>query len=111
MFSSSVDLSPVALDEGGGLEAVLRGARLGQGDGWLRGVGYDVVASGPLDAARLERSDAGPVRVQDRTGIQWVLDPAALATVLPPEPASWPSGEASKRTAWPTSSRPAPERN
>ncbi|HEY4378386.1 MAG TPA: amidohydrolase family protein, partial [Acidimicrobiales bacterium] len=88
----SVDLSPTALQEGGGLDAVLQGARRRQPQGWLRGVGYDVAASGPLDAARLARTGTGPLRIQDRTGIQWVLDPIALAEVLPTDPAAWPSG-------------------
>lgn len=78
---TSIDLGPEALRAGGGLTAVLRGARRRWPDGWLRGVGYDVATSGPLDRHRLDAVGVGPVRVQDRTGILWILDGAALDAV------------------------------
>lgn len=80
----SVDLSPAALALVGGLGPALRAARADSPDGWLRGIGYDVRTSGRLDRWTLDDiGDVGPVRVQDRTGIQWVLDSRALALVLP----------------------------
>ena len=89
---ASVDLSPDALAVGGGLDAVLRAARARTPDGWLRGVGYDVAASGPLDRDRLDTVAVGPLRIQDRTGICWFLDGRALDAVLPDDPARWPDG-------------------
>jgi predicted amidohydrolase YtcJ len=52
---------------------------------WVRGTGYDETATGPLDALTLDRllgqhRDV-PVRVQHRTGHQWVLNGAAVALV------------------------------
>jgi predicted amidohydrolase YtcJ len=90
----SVDCSPAALAAGGGLAAVLRAARRAQPDGWLRGIGYDVAASGALDRDALDPLGAGPLRIQDRTGIQWLLDGRALDLVLPPDPGDWPGGVA-----------------
>src|SRR5262249_5290710 len=88
----SLDCSPAALAAGGGLAAALRDARGRRPEGWLRGVGYDVAASGPLDRAVLDPLGVGPVRIQDRTGIRWMLDGAGLAAVLPTETAGWPAG-------------------
>ncbi len=88
----SVDCSPAALAAGGGLGPVLRAARRERPDGWLRGVGYDVAASGELDRAALDPIGVGPVRIQDRTGIRWVLDGRALDLVLPPDLGDWPAG-------------------
>ncbi len=89
---SSVDLSPGALAGGGGLDAVLRSARARTPHGWLRAVGYDVAASGPLDRDRLDVIGVGPVRVQDRTGILWMLDSDGLDAVLPADPRDHPEG-------------------
>lgn len=80
---ASVDLGPAALERAGGLGPALRRARAAQPDGWLRGVGYDITASGPIDRHVLDVTGAGPVRVQDRTGIHWALDSVATAAVLP----------------------------
>ncbi len=88
----STDLSPEALAQAGGLTAALQRGRVDQPDGWVRAVGYDVATSGPIDATTLGASDVGPVRVQDRTGITWTLDPMALAAVLPADPQDWPDG-------------------
>jgi predicted amidohydrolase YtcJ len=51
-------------------------------DGWIRGVGYDDGAIGPLDRDSLDelRADV-PVRVQHRGGSLWVLNSAGLAAV------------------------------
>ncbi len=88
----SVALDPDALGASGGLVPALRAARERRPHGWLRGIGYDVDVSGPLDRAALDIAGAGPVRVQDRTGRLWVLDSAGLACVLHSSPASWPDG-------------------
>ena len=88
----SVDLSPPALAAGGGLDAVLATARRDRPSGWLRGIGYDIGASGPLDRRRLDQAGAGPVRVQDRTGSRWVLDGVGLSRVLDGAPEAWPDG-------------------
>ncbi|WP_426574424.1 amidohydrolase family protein [Aquihabitans sp. McL0605] len=89
---ASVDLSPIALDEAGGLAGALRAARARRPEGWLRGVGYDVAGSGELDHRALDALDAGPVRIQDRTGIRWILDQRGLDQVLPRDPGEWPDG-------------------
>ena len=88
----SVDVSPEALAPVGGLTAALRRARGERPHGWVRAVGYDVATSGTIDAVSLGTAGIGPVRVQDRTGITWTLDPAGLAEVLPPDRRDWPEG-------------------
>lgn len=88
----SVDLSPDALATDGGLLAALRRARQDKPTGWLRGIGYDVASSGPLDRYALDIANVGPIRVQDRTGILWVLDTVGLDAALPTEPRDWPYG-------------------
>lgn len=79
---ASVDLTPTALARAGGLDVALRAARARKPGGWLRGVGYDVAASGALNCLALDAVDVGPVRVQDRTGIQWILDRRGLRSAL-----------------------------
>ncbi len=99
----SVDLSPEALARAGGLAAALHRGRVDQPDGWLRAVGYDVATSGAIDAATLGAAGVGPVRVQDRTGITWTLDPTGLAAVLPADPPGMARrGRARRRRARPT---------
>ncbi len=88
----SVDCSPDALVAGGGLPAILDDARVRRPAGWIRGIGYDLAASGPLDRRRLDEATGGPLRIQDRTGMYWVLDSAGLAAVLPADPDEWPAG-------------------
>lgn len=88
----SVDVSPAALEAGGGLTAVLRAARRRRPAGWLRATGYDVAAGGPLDRDALDAIDVGPVRIQDRTGILWILDGEALRLVDPADPRDRPEG-------------------
>lgn len=50
---------------------------------WLRVVGYDDGALGDLDAGRLQHfvPTSVPIRVQHRSGHQWVLNPAAITAV------------------------------
>jgi predicted amidohydrolase YtcJ len=98
----SVDCSPSALGAAGGLGPALRAARRARPDGWLRGIGYDVAASGPLDRDALDRLDVGPVRVQDRTGILWLVDGRGLDLVLPRDPGDWPAGVARDGAGRPT---------
>ena len=88
----SVDCSPDALAAGGGLSAILHAARASRPEGWIRGIGYDVATSGPLDRSRLDETATGPMRVQDRTGMFWVLDSAGLDSVMPTDPGEWPPG-------------------
>jgi predicted amidohydrolase YtcJ len=88
----SADCSPDALLAGGGLAAILREARLRRPNGWIRGVGYDLATSGPLDRLLLDEVGVGPVRIQDRTGMYWVLDSSGLDGVLPTAPSEWPPG-------------------
>jgi predicted amidohydrolase YtcJ len=88
----SVDVSPEGLHLAGGLSSALARGRARRPTGWLRAVGYDTVASGLLDREALDAAGAGPVRVQDRSGVMWVLDTAGLEAVLPAERADWPSG-------------------
>lgn len=89
---ASVDVSPEGLHLAGGLRAALTRGRARRPTGWLRAVGYDTVVSGPLDRDGLDAAGAGPVRVQDRSGVLWVLDSTGLEAVLPAHPADWPSG-------------------
>lgn len=88
----SVDLSPDAIDAAGSVAAALRAARRLQPSGWLRGIGYDAGASGPLDRAGLDGAAVGPVRVQDRSGVTWLLDTVGLRSVLPADEREWPAG-------------------
>jgi predicted amidohydrolase YtcJ len=56
-------------------------ATLGPGE-WLRAVGYHESVTGRLDRWRLDTLVGGrPVRVQHRTGSEWVLNSPALAAV------------------------------
>lgn len=99
---SSVELTPAALEKSGGLAAALRTARARQPKGWIRGFGYDVDGSGEIDRRHLEAIGVGPVRIQDRTGIRWVLDRRGLDEVLPPDPQDWPDGVHRDATGQPT---------
>lgn len=61
------------------LAAALRGA---PGDGWVRGVGYHERVAGDLDRHALDRLVGDrPVRIQHRSGAQWVLSSAACRAV------------------------------
>lgn len=47
--------------------------------GWVRGVGYDEAAAGPLDRAALDRLVPGvPARIQRRSGVLWMLNSQAI---------------------------------
>lgn len=59
----------------------VRSARPGA-DRWIRVVGYDEVAHGPLDRDLLDRwNPADPVRVQHRSGALWVINSVGLETL------------------------------
>jgi predicted amidohydrolase YtcJ len=72
-----------SIDVSGDLDTALRAAHAEVAPGaWLRAVGYDDDAHGPLDRARLDALAPGrPVRVQHRSGALWVLSSAALEAV------------------------------
>ena len=72
----SVDVGPAAVPDAAAFTAALDRAhrRLAPGD-WLRAVGYHESIAGPLDRWRLDRVVPDrPVRVQHRTGVEWVLN-------------------------------------
>jgi predicted amidohydrolase YtcJ len=79
----SLDVGPAATADGGALDARLRGAAADLPPGaWVRAVGYHEAVAGPLDRHRLDAAVPDrPVRVQHRSGAQWVLNSAALAAV------------------------------
>jgi predicted amidohydrolase YtcJ len=70
---------------------------------WLRGVGYDESVAGRLDRHVLDaRVAQRPVRIQHRSGIEWVVNSAALDLLPPallhdPGVERGPSGEATGR--------------
>jgi predicted amidohydrolase YtcJ len=69
----SVRCGPPAVTDLDGLADAL------QGTGWARGTGYHESVAGALDRTLLDRAaPARPVRVQHRTGGQWVLNTRAL---------------------------------
>lgn len=88
----SVDLSPDVLVAAGGLMPALRAARNDRPAGWLRALGYDVATSGPIDRYILDAAGVGPIRVQDRTGVLWILDSRGLAAVLSADAGEHPAG-------------------
>jgi predicted amidohydrolase YtcJ len=77
---TSVDLGPASVRRPEDLdrELAVRHRELPAGR-WLRAVGYDEHAGGPLERRRLDRLAPGrPVRVQHRSGAMWVLSSPAL---------------------------------
>ncbi len=76
----SISLGPPHVTDAAGLDRALRVAAAGDGDGWLRAVGYHESVSGALDRRRLDALVGDrPARVQHATGAMWVLSSAALA--------------------------------
>ncbi|TMA31834.1 MAG: amidohydrolase, partial [Deltaproteobacteria bacterium] len=68
-----------------------------RGTGWLRGVAYHESVAGPLDRERLDAWVADrPLRVQHRSGAQWVLNSAGVAE-LERAGTTWP--DAAERDA------------
>ncbi len=82
----SVPCGPPDTVDRAALARALRAAALRQGPGqWVRGYGYDDTVLGPLDAGRLDEllgeACRTPVRIQHRSGHQWVLNTAAVAAL------------------------------
>jgi len=77
---ASVDVGPARVRDRPSLGHRLRAHAASLEPGrWVRAVGYDPGAAGPIDRAVLDAAVADrPVRVQDRTGITWTLNTAAL---------------------------------
>jgi predicted amidohydrolase YtcJ len=76
-------VGPPAVNDDDQFTTALRQAdtALGRGE-WLRAIGYHESVSGPLDRWRLDALvSARPVRVQHRSGAEWVLNSRALAVV------------------------------
>jgi predicted amidohydrolase YtcJ len=74
----SADVSAAASPAG--FDQIVATAAAAAGRGWLRVVGWDENAAGPLDRYRLDSlAGPAPVRVQHRSGAMWVLSSAALA--------------------------------
>jgi len=76
-------VGPPAVNDGDQLTVALRRADTALGDGeWLGAIGYHESVSGPLDRWRLDALvETRPVRVQHRSGAEWVLNSRALAAV------------------------------
>ena len=65
-------------------------------DGWIRAIGYHESVAGELDRARLDAAQpTAPLRVQHRSGAEWILNSAALARIGDPDHPDGriPSGE------------------
>lgn len=80
---SSLQLGPADVRGTEGLATALarRDSALPEGS-WLRAVGYHESVAGPLDRERLDALVPDrPVRVQHRTGAQWILNSAALTAI------------------------------
>ena len=74
----SVRCGPPEVSDVGALAAALRAAE-GDGDGWIRGVGYHESVAGRLDRHRLDTFVADrPVRIQHRSGKMWFLNTMAV---------------------------------
>jgi predicted amidohydrolase YtcJ len=87
---ASVDCGPPAVANAAALARALAEAPR-SADGWRRGVGYHESVAGPLDRARLdELAPDGPVRIQHRSGIAWLLNSAALAALGVADPPAEP---------------------
>ncbi len=77
----SLQVGSPQVRDGQDLSRSLAGATAGS-DGWIRGVGYHESVAGPLNRAILDNfAPAVPVRVQHRSGLEWVLNSAGLARI------------------------------
>jgi predicted amidohydrolase YtcJ len=76
----SVRVSPAATSDATGLaDALAEAHRSLPPEAWLRAVGYHESIAGPLDRWRLDEIVRDrPVRVQHRTGVEWVLNSRAI---------------------------------
>ncbi|MFN3003856.1 amidohydrolase family protein [Mycolicibacterium wolinskyi] len=81
----SIRVGPNLVRDAAQLRHALTTAQPG-GDGWIRAVGYHEVVAGPLDRHRLdELTSTGPVRIQHRSGVLWILNSAGLDAVGRPD--------------------------
>ena len=92
----SVRVGPPAVEHRPELEAALVTADRELAPGaWLRGIGYHESVAGPLDRHVLDAWVPGrPVRVQHRSGVQWILNSPGLDR-LPPDLLAHPGVERS----------------
>ena len=84
--ADSVPCGPPAVNDRDELARCLRAAAVVTRPGsWVRGVGYDETATGPLDAAALDdllgEHRSVPVRLQHRSGHQWLLNGSGVELV------------------------------
>jgi predicted amidohydrolase YtcJ len=113
----SVPCGPPDTVDRAGLGRALRAAARRQGPGqWVRGYGYDDTILGPLDAGQLDEllgeARRTPVRIQHRSGHQWVLNTAAVAALGPKGPDRSADGvytdlDGLLRPHWPASDPPS----
>lgn len=79
--ADSVRVGPPEVRGREDLARALAGAEVGS-DGWIRAVGYHDAVAGPLDRAVLDAvSPPVPVRVQHRSGVEWILNSSALQRI------------------------------
>ena len=77
----SVDVRPETVGDLAGLGRALRAAP--RNAGWVRAVGFDEVAFGPVDRVVLDRLVPDrPVRLQHRSGAMWVGVCVSVAVVV-----------------------------
>lgn len=76
----SVDCGPPQITSAAALARAL--AEAPRIDGWRRGTGYHESVAGPLDRTRLDAlAPDGPVRIQHRSGVAWLLNSAAIVAL------------------------------
>ena len=94
----SLECGPPALENEAQLReglvaAAHRAGQAGDGQAWVRGIGYHESVAGPLDRHRLDAIvSASPVRIQHRSGALWILNSAALACLKIAASGPLPSG-------------------
>lgn len=71
---------PDVVDEPSFVAALLSRSKTDRPGQWIRATGYHESVAGPLDRWRLDAllPEAGPIRVQHRTGALWVLNSEAI---------------------------------
>jgi len=75
----SLPCGPPDINTADELAAVLKGAPIGDRNGWIRGIGYHDSVAGEIDRAWLDRHGPDrPVRVQHRSGRLWVVNSPGL---------------------------------
>lgn len=81
--AASVRCGPPPVDDAAGLACALVEARSRAGEGtWIRGVGYHESVAGPIDRRALDVFVADrPLRIQHRSGAQWIVNSAGVAAL------------------------------